>query len=424
MRFVLATALLLVSALTWATDMSLTPSEYKLLNEAQELITNQDYEKAEAKLDGIEKREAPRFGLALAYQLHGQLYLAKEENEKALDFFVKSLNLGVLAPDQEANIATTAAQILLSLERPKEAYDELAPRLTRILEQEQAEHKRHREEHRRQAKHGEAHKPVVYVQPQNMITVATACQLQKDYKGSIPWIKRALKRAESPKENWLLMLMVALYQDNQLEATAQVLDDLIRLHPKEDYWMQQAGVYQQLEQTQKSLQTLETAYAGGYLLKPANQMLLVQLLLGQGLPDRAGRLLNELMVKQQVELNERNWRLLASAWQQSRDRDQAVSAMLSASEFMQDGSLIFRAAQLQAQDLNHAAVLSTIQKALDKGLNEKDKASAIMLAATSAYELHDFASARRYFQQALRFANTAVNAKSWLDYLASLEEFS
>ena len=42
-------------------------------------------------------------------------------------------------------------------------------------------------------------------------------------------------------------------------------------------------------------------------------MQLVQLLLNQGLPERAGRVLNKLMQEQQIEINERNWRLLASA---------------------------------------------------------------------------------------------------------------
>ena len=63
------------------------------------------------------------------------------------------------------------------------------------------------------------------------------------------------------------MLMVALYQDKQLEASAQVLDDLIRLNPKEEYWMQQAGIYQQLNQPDLSLRSLETGYAAGYVQK-------------------------------------------------------------------------------------------------------------------------------------------------------------
>ena len=129
------------------------------------------------------------------------------------------------------------------------------------------------------------------------------------------------------------------------------------------------------------------------------------------------------MQEQQIEINERNWRLLASAWQQSREREKAVVAMLKAAEFMQDGSLIYRAAQLQAQDMHYQLAIKNLELAFKKGLNEKDRAQAIMLAASSAYELNDLRSARRYFQEALSHASTAANAKSWLDYLSSMEEY-
>ncbi len=410
--FTLLLCLFCFSLAQASVDTSLTPALYKTLNEVQEQIGAQEYSKAQVRLEELEKSLKPSFGLALVYQLHGQLYLMQEKNEKALGYFRQSLNLNVLAPAQEAGIATTTAQILMSLERPDDAFNELEPRLQRLLVLEQKKREENRDG-----------KDIQYVPAQSMAALATACHLQKQYKKSIPWLRQALKRSDSPKESWLLMLMVALYQDKQLEASAQVLDDLIRLNPKEEYWMQQAGIYQQLNQPDLSLRSLETGYAAGYVQKVDNQMQLVQLLLNQGLPERAGRVLNKLMQEQQIEINERNWRLLASAWQQSREREKAVVAMLKAAEFMQDGSLIYRAAQLQAQDMHYQLAIKNLELAFKKGLNEKDRAQAIMLAASSAYELNDLRSARRYFQEALSHASTAANAKSWLDYLSSMEEY-
>lgn len=398
-------------------DNSLTPVVYKKLNEVQDLIGKQDYKEAQKQLDELEADLKPSFGLALTYQLHGQLYLMQEKNEKALEYFRKSLALNVLAPAQEAGIATTTAQILMSLERPAEAYNELEPRLQRLLELEKNERKKRGE------KRENIDKDVQYVPAQSMVAVATACHLQKHYRKSIPWLRQALKRSDSPKESWLIMLTVALYQDQQLEASAQVLDDLIRINPKEEYWMQQAGIYQQLNQPELSLRSLETGYVGGYVRKAEYQLQLVQMLLNQGMPERAGRILDKLIQEKKVEINESNWRLLAGAWQQSRDREKAVIAMLKAAEFMQDGSLIYRAAQLQAQDLHYGLALKNIELALKKGLNSHDKAQAIMLAASSSYELNDLRSARRFFQEALSHSSTAANAKSWLDYLSSMEEY-
>lgn len=397
-----------------AQDMTLSPATYNALNKIQEQLGAQQLTEAEAGLHELEEQLAPGFGLALVHQLHGQLHLMKEESELALQHFREALALNVLSPAQESAIATTTAQILLQLERPDDALAELEPRLERLLQREQEDRKKRRK--------GEG--DVRYVQPMSLITVGTAYQMRKKYQPSIRWLKKGIKRSDSPRESWLLMLMVALYQEKLYAETALVLDDLIRLNPgKEDYWQQQASVYQIMEQQALALRTLELGYAAGHIKKPDSILQLVQLLISENLPERAGRILQHHLNDKTLELTERNWRLLAAAWQQGRERSKAVAAMRTASTFMQDGSLLYRAAQLQLQDAEYRGALTDAEAALKQGLPERDKARTLMLAASSAYELQDFNTARRYFQQALTYADTAANARSWLDYLAMLEQY-
>lgn len=396
-------------------DNSLSPALYKSLNEIQDLMAANELVKAEAELHALEEKTRPSFGLALIYQLHGQMHLMKEEQEKALEKFRKALDLNVLAPAQESGIATTEAQILLSMNKPRDAYRGLKPRIERLLESEEVERKK-----RRGPREGE----VRFVQPQSMVTLATACQMERRYKDSIPWLRKALKRSDSPKESWLLMLMVATYQEKMYAETAEVLDDLIRINPKkEDYWQQQASMYQLLEKNHLALRTLELGYAGGYIKKPDSILSLVQLLITQNVPERAGRILQKHLEDGTIELNERNWRILAAAWQQGRERERAVEALRVASDFVKDGSLRYRAAQMQLQDAQYSGALKDAEAALEKGLSDREKPRALMLAASSAYELKDMQTARRYFQQALTYPDTAKNAKSWLDYLATLEQY-
>lgn len=405
-----------------ANDNSLTPALYKTLNEIQDQLGEKEYELVETRLTKLEEDLKPGFGLALVYQLHGQLWLLQEKPEKGLHFFNQALALNVLAPAQEAGIATTTGQILLSLDRPEDAFNELEPRFKRILKQEkEATQKSSRD---RRSKNGNDESgPVRYLQPHSFVTLATACQMQKQYDKSIPWLRQAVSRSESPKENWLLMLMVALYQEKQYAASIEVLDDLIRINPnKEDYWQQQASLYQLLEQPQKAMRTLELGYAGGYIEKPSTIMQLVQLLINAGIPERAGRILQNHLSNESLELNDRNWKILASAWQQSREHGKAALALLEASEFMDEGSLVYRAAQLQLQNGEYQHAIDSAKKAISKGLDDKQKANALMLVASSAYELNEYAMSRRYFQQALQYANTAPSAKNWLDYLSVLED--
>lgn len=406
------------------TDTSLTPALYKTLNEIQEQLEEKEYDLVETRLTKLENELKPSFGLALVYQLHGQLWLLQEKPEKGLSFFKKALELNVLAPAQEAGIATTTAQILLSLDRADEAYNDLAPRLKRIMAKEKEDNDKPRKASRYKGNDdSDEEKKVRYIQPTSFVTAATASQIKKRYDQSIPWLKHAIARSEAPKENWLLMLMVALYQEKQYAASIEVLDDLIRLNPsKEDYWQQQAALYQILEQPNKALRTLELGYAGGYIEKPATVMQLVQWLINNGIPERAGRILQKHLNDESLELNDRNWKILASAWQQSREHAKAAVALIEASEYMEDGSLIYRAAQLQLQIGEYQNAIDNAKKAIKKGLNEKDESNALMLVASSAYELNEYDLSRQYFQRALQFANTASSAKNWLDYLAALEE--
>lgn len=406
--------LLLLLSNAQAQNNSLSPVTYNALTTVQEQLNAQEFEKAEATLHALEEDLTPGFGLALVFQLHGQMHLMKNEPEKALALFRKALALNVLSPPQESAIATTTAQVLLSLDRPEDALKELEPRLNRILELEQ--------EDRRSRRQGDG--DIRYVQPMGMITVGTAYQMRKQYKPSIGWLRKGIERSDSPRESWLMMLMVALYQERMYPETALVLDDLIRLNPsKEDYWQQQASVYQLQDKPALALRTLELGYAGGYVTRPDSILLLVQLLISENIPERAGRILHKHLENNSLELNERNWRLLAAAWQQGRERERAVLAMRSASQFMADGSLLYRAAQLQLQDAHYRGALEDAEAALKQGLNERDKPRALMLAANSAYELQDINTARRYFQQALTYPDTAANARSWLDYMGMMEQY-
>lgn len=415
--------LLLFPLFSMANDNSLTPALYKTLNEIQDQLGEKEYDLVETRLTKLEEDLKPSFGLALVYQLHGQLWLLQEKPEKGLEFFNKALKLEVLAPAQEIGIATTAAQILLSLDRADEAYNELEPRLKRILAQEKEDNAKPRKGRRYKNSEDDEEKQIRYIQSHSFVTAATACQMKKRYDKSIPWLKQAVNRSESPKENWLLMLMVALYQEKQYAASIEVLDDLIRINPtKEDYWQQQASLYQMLEQPGNALRTLELGYAGGYIEKPSTIMQLVQLLINTGIPERAGRILQTHLADESLELNDRNWKILASAWQQSREHGKAALALLEASEFMDEGSLVYRAAQLQVQNGEFQSSIENAKRAIKKGLNEKDRANALMLIASSAYELNEYAMSRRYFQQALQYANTASSAKNWLDYLTVLED--
>jgi predicted Zn-dependent protease len=399
---------------------TLSPATYENLNDIQTLLAEENWAEAREELDELLEDLQPGFGKALALQLSGQYWLAQENNAKAIAEFEQALAQNAFAPAQESGMATNVAQLYLAEQQAKKAQQALEQRLPILIQAEQAE----------QQKTG---KSAQFVQPMAMITLATAYQLQENYASSINWVEQAIQRRQqlgkSPQENWWRMLMVAQYRENQWQNALRSLDVLIALAPdKESYWQQQAGIYQQQNQAAKALTVLETAYAGGYLEQNQSLLLLVQLQISQGLPERAGRILAQGIQSGAIEQTERNWRLLATAWQQGRERAQAIQALQQASQTpginaKDSGELLYRAAQLAMQDGDHQAVIDNAKIALEKKLSDKSRAQLLLLAGGSAFQAGMGNEASAFFRQALKLPQSAGTARQWLDYIASMDEY-
>lgn len=404
-----ALMLLLSSLSAAAANQSISPSTYEALNDIQTLLQEENFAEARASLQELEDDLKPGLGLALVHQLYGQFYLMQENNPAALQQFIEALNLEAFAPAQQATLATNVAQLYLAQEQAGKAVEVLQPRLEALLQTEQQQ----KDEEKK-----------TLIQPMAFATLAMAHHINKHYSAVIQWMPLALERAEKPRENWLQVLAVAHYERKQYQLAAQALQQLIALKPEnEDYWVQQASMYQLLDKPALSLRALETGYAGGYLSKGNNILLVVQLLINQGVPERAARILQRHLNDGTLELSDNNWKLLAAAWQQGRERQDAVQALRKASESLDDGGLLLRAARLSLQDNQHQQALRDIKAALKKGLPDKQKGDAYMLAGSSAYELKDYPTAKRYFQRALQEAKVAGSAKTWLNYIESVEEY-
>ena len=57
------------------------------------------------------------------------------------------------------------------------------------------------------------------------------------------------------------------------------------------------------------------------------------------------------------------------------------------------------------------------------GLSAKEQASSLLLAGTGWFELQRYQQARTWFQRALKEPDSAAAARTWLDYIDTLEEY-
>ncbi|MBQ0729376.1 MAG: hypothetical protein KBT75_01675 [Oleispira antarctica] len=407
----------LMSSNAHAANQSLSPKTYQALNDIQALLTDSKFAEVEEGLKDLEENLSPGFGLALTYQIHAQLFLAQENSKQALSYFNKALALDAMKAGQAVSLATNVAQLYLADSQVDEAITVLQGRI------EAAETEK-----------------VNSTNSMAFITLGSAFQLKQDFKNAIIWLRQGIERSKQPRENWLQMLMAAHYQIKQYPEAITVLDQLIAMNEtKEEYWLQQASLHQMLNKPKDALKVLQLANVRNILIKEDGLIILVQLLITEGVPERAGRILQDLIEKKKIEITEDNWKLLASAWLQSRERKQAIDAFIDAAEFslqtannslkesdqitgkQEAAKLYYRSAQLQFDESEFDAAASSFAKARELGLTGKKVGLSLLMQGNAYFELEEYQNAKVYFSKALEEPSSTNSAKAWLDYMQQLE---
>jgi predicted Zn-dependent protease len=399
--------LLFLSLSESAVADSLSPATYRTLEQVQTAMTDGDWSGADSVLEELIKDLNPGLGLALSYQMQAQIALAQERMTDAEQSLENALALDALPLDQQLNLSSNLAQIYLAGQERREQRTKKAESLLfKAI--------------------ATAESQATAVPPSTFALLAICLQIQQRYGESIPWLNKAINtqaaQQKLPEENWLVMLASALYQTKSYNKAAQALGQLTTLKPNnENYWLQRASMYQLLEQPQQQLAVLELAYAGGYLTQESSLIALAQLLIAQGVPERAARLLQQWLADNDKNLtvsdSEANIKLLATAWQLGREDDDAAIVLSQAAIKTNEPQLAFYAMQLAVRRSDCIAAEGFLSQAQELGLDSNKKGDGLLLVGGCAFDNGDKNTARRYFQQALGVAGSAVVAQQWLAYL-------
>ncbi|MDF1639623.1 hypothetical protein [Thalassolituus oleivorans] len=407
LRYALLSMLLFLGLSESAVADSLSPATYRTLEQVQTAMTDGDWSGADRVLEELIKDLNPGLGLALSYQMQAQIALAQERMTDAEQSLENALALDALPSDQQLNLSSNLAQIYLAGQERREQRTKKAESLLfKAI--------------------ATAESQATAVPPSTFALLAICLQIQQRYGESIPWLNKAINtqaaQQKLPEENWLVMLASALYQTKSYNKAAQALGQLTTLKPNnENYWLQRASMYQLLEQPQQQLAVLELAYAGGYLTQESSLIALAQLLIAQGVPERAARLLQQWLADNDKNLtvsdSEANIKLLATAWQLGREDDDAAIVLSQAAIKTNEPQLAFYAMQLAVRRSDCVAAEGFLSQAQELGLDSNKKGDGLLLVGGCAFDNGDKNTARRYFQQALGVAGSAVVAQQWLAYL-------
>ncbi len=178
---------------------------------------------------------------------------------------------------------------------------------------------------------------------------------------------------EPIKEQSYLLLRVLHYEAKEYQQVIDILEELIKLFPKKQYWMQLASIYGEIDNQKKQLNVLELAYLQGFLTTENEILTLASLLLNNDLYVRAGKILSKGLDDGVISSTLEHWRLLAQAWTMAQENEKAIPALIKAAELSPDGKLDLMLAQTYMNLNRWEESVATARKATLKGRSRPNR---------------------------------------------------
>ena len=172
---------------------------------------------------------------------------------------------------------------------------------------------------------------------------------------------------QKAKENWLILQRANYYELKQPEKVTEVMELMVKLYSKPEYWIQLASMYGEIGQEKKQMGAMETAWQAGYITKDQDIITLVQLYRFNGAPFKAAKLLDESIASGKVVATVKHLEMLAQSYVAAKNDEKAIPVLAKAAEIADTGKFDAQLAQAYLNLENWDKAIETAKKALDRG---------------------------------------------------------
>jgi tetratricopeptide (TPR) repeat protein len=369
---------------------TVSPSLYKKLSKAEQLISKKSYQQAEQKLKTILKGvKENSYGHAVTLRSLSSVYALTGKYTKAAQVLLNAIRLDVLPDKQQQQAILNLGRLYMAAEQHAKAIQTLEPWLANNAN------------------------------PDTQISalIANAYTQLKQYRKALPYIKKAIAGSKKPAESWLQLNLALYYELENYSPASKMLVRLIQRYPdKKTYWNQLSSVYQQLKHYKKAVSIKHLAYKKGFITSEKELLDLANLFLYVDSPYKAANLLKQELSTKRIKSHSKNWEKLAQAWQMAKEFDQAIKAFETASNLNDKGQLYQQLGQIYVTQTKWKLAINSLNKALAKG-SLKNTGTTYILLGMSHYELNNMMQAKKYFSKASHYQKNKKSALQWLNYI-------
>jgi len=361
----------------------------KRITAALELLEQDRYAEARAKLDEMNYELLNARERALAYRLVALTAFGQEQFDTAIEYFGKAVEQQALTIDDEASARFSIAQLraavsdwpgVLSALDEWRAYVEEPSALAYYLE-------------------------------------ALAHYEMDEFERAVEPARRAVELSPAPREGWLQLLAGLYLQKEDYASATPLIEELVVRFPKKQYWVQLSMLYAAREDHPASLAVQQLAYAQGLLHEDRDLRRLARSFLYHDLPESAALVIEKGLADGTLEPDEEVLEQLGNSWIAAREFDKAVGPLSRAAALSDDGKLYLRLAQVHVQREQWEEATRLLREALAKG-GLDDRGRAELLLGIACYSGERPEEARAAFERAAAHESTRAEAGAWLEHMA------
>tara|TARA_B110000881_G_C18588853_1_gene526600 strand:+ start:1383 stop:2747 length:1365 start_codon:yes stop_codon:yes gene_type:complete len=390
---------------------------YAQLARAQQLADEGDKSQGFEVLDEVKARidSLNSYERAMLFKFYGFMYYADEDLDMALDSFNEVVVDEKAIPD---SLLISTLYSLAQLAMQQQNY----PLALKYL-------------NRWQIVNPKA------LTPNQHILFAQVHYQDKQYEKSLVAINRAIDMAvqenKTPTENWLILQRAAYYALKQPKQVTKVMEELVRLYDKPDYWIQLSGMYGEIGQEDKQIAVMEAAYQAGYVTKSSDLSTLAQLYLFHGAPYKSANLLVKGIEEGNVFADEKNLDAIARSYLTAKEDDKAVQVLTQLTAVNDTGKYDAMLAQALLNSEQWPAAIDSAGKAIKRihatlsisnPANKMAKASVkkelnmqlgnmYLVQGMANFNLKQFEKSLQAFSHATELPKTKKTAQQWAKYV-------
>ncbi|KPM84414.1 tetratricopeptide repeat protein [Pseudoalteromonas lipolytica] len=368
---------------------------YSQLARAQKLADDGDAKAGLEALDSIQERSSSMnsYEIAMMHNFYGFIYYNENDLDKAIASFEKVVNEDAIPETLRVSTTFSLAQLAMA----NSDYEKVIKYL--------------------------AQWDVINDKPKTdayYVLKSQAYYQLKDYQKGIENINLAIAEADSkgemPKENWLILQRAMYYSLNQSDKVVEVLERLVKLYNKPEYWVQLGGMYGETGAEKKQLAILEAAYQQGFMKSKSDLRQLSQVYLYNGLAFKAANVMSKAMQDGVAEKSAKNYAFVAEAMVQAKEGEKSLAYFAKAADLVSHGQYEQRIAEVSINLEKYEEAADAARKALNKGGLEFESNVYVALGMAQ-YNLQNFDASILAFEQAEKHKKSQRLAEQWIKYV-------